>query len=216
MKKRALIVFAKEPRGAEVKTRLENIFSEEERLLLYRFFLKDTYDFAVKLSCSLKVLAFDSKTRPWELEEIFSGFVFYQQKGFDLGERMHNAFSFAKHKPCDKIVLIGTDSPDLPPLYIEQAFDRLDQRDVVLGPCQDGGYYLIGLKQPNHNIFQGIGWSGKDVLSDTIKKIKENKLTHFLLDKWYDVDNPQDFNAFKKRVRWGKTAKHTRKYIYGK
>ena len=147
-----LVVFAKEPRLGRVKTRLRDVLTNRQCLGLYKAFLKDTKAMIDRVDCPLKILAYDSFHRePRYLKEIFSKFIFYQQKGKDLGERMHKAFQCAQKLGAEKTVLIGSDVPELPPQYIQEAFIELNKNDFVLGPSEDGGYYLIGLKIPCKN-----------------------------------------------------------------
>lgn len=185
-----LIIFAKEPEKGKVKTRLLGHLSEGRCLKLYKAFLKDTLELAKPLKRIDRVLAHDSlSNKPRYLKQIAHSFTFYKQIGKNLGQRMHNAFQFAQKMNSNKAVIIGSDSPNLPVKYIKDAFRRLDRNDIVLGPSHDGGYYLIGLKQPCAEIFRGVKWSSETVLKKTVKNsLKLNKKIA-LLHKWYDVDD---------------------------
>jgi len=190
--KRALIVFAKEPTRGRVKTRLTPYLSERRCLQLYKELLQDTVNVARKIQCSRKIVAYDaldSKT-PF-LKTIASDFELYRQRGKDLGAKMSDAFT-AFIKNGAKVVIIGSDLPRLPPRYINRAFRELSKNDVVLGPAYDGGYYLIGLKQPCAKMFEGIHWSSGSVFDDTLKKARRFKKKAAILDFWYDIDTPED------------------------
>jgi len=174
-----LIVFAKEPKGGEVKTRLQSDLSQDTCVKLYKAFLKDTFKLVRAIQCFDMVLAYESSVpEPRYLKTIARDFIFYKQKGRDLGEKMHDAFKYAKGLNYEKVIIIGSDSPNLPALYIKDAFKRLDENDIVLGPSHDGGYYLIGLKEPCLEIFKRVQWSSKTTREDTVKNARrlEKKL----------------------------------------
>lgn len=216
--KRFLIVFAKEPEKGRVKTRLGKCFPNAQLLNLYKAFLKDTLDTAEKVDCEEKILAYSASGEPRYLKSISRNFKFYAQRGRNLGKRMHNAFMYTKDKGAKKAVIIGSDSPDLSAGIINNAFQRLDKYDFVLGPSYDGGYYLIGLKKPEPCIFEGIRWSTPDVFEDTVKKARKMNKKIFVLKKWYDIDNLKSLGRLVcelKRNRRKDTAKWTKRFLYG-
>lgn len=125
------------------------------------------------------------------------GFSFVKQHGHDLGVRLRNALAAGFRNGAGRVVIIGTDSPSLPPRLIEEAFESLDGADVVLGPTTDGGYYLIGVRMPGSTgrlafLDVGIEWSTGRVLRQTIAAASRAKLRTQLLAPWYDVDEPGD------------------------
>jgi uncharacterized protein len=122
------------------------------------------------------------------------------QSGGDLGERMETAFRRAFHEGCSRVVLFGTDIPGLSTTILDQAVDRLRDRDVVLGPSTDGGYWLIGLKK-NADLFRGIGWGSDKVLEQTIARSQRLGLSTMLLDPLTDVDTVEDVH--KLLPEWG-------------
>lgn len=213
--KNCLIVFAKEPKKRRVKTRL-NRLSEDERLNLYKAFLKDTVALAKSIKRNKRILAYDSKSHPVYLKKIARQFKFYKQKGNNLGIRMHNAFKFAQSSRATKTVIIGTDSPTLPVDFIKDAFYRLDKNDVVVGPSRDGGYYLIGLKKPCLSLFKGIKWSSATVLMNTITNAKKLKKKTAILNQWFDIDDSKSLIYLKhtlKKERNKHVAKWTRRFL---
>ena len=215
--KRCLIVFAKEPRRGEVKTRLSRYLSTEQCLNLYKAFIKDTLNIAKRFKCEGRILAFESaKGSPFYLNSVGRRFTFYKQKGKDLGEKMHDAFRYAYRKKYQKIVIIGSDSPTLPSAFIKDAFEALRYSEVVLGPSLDGGFYLIGLKKTCYAIFRGIKWSSRHVLTQVSKNLRNlNKNTAFL-PEWYDVDDGIGLSYLKhelKAVKRRKIAPWTRKFL---
>lgn len=194
---RTLIVFAKEPVPGMVKTRLKSCFSDADLTRLYKAFVKDTLAIANKTRNTKKVLAFSSDRIPRFLERISGGFEMIEQRGRTLGDRMHNAFVYARENRSKKTVIIGADSPTLPLSMIEKAFRALSRKDVVLGPAIDGGYYLIGLKAPCVNIFKGVHWSSSAVMRRTLRNAKGLGKTVVLLNQWYDVDDCVDLRRLR-------------------
>lgn len=210
-----MIIFAREPQKGKVKTRLKDFFSSAQLLNLYKAFLKDTLDLAKNINCEAKILAFFSTRSPQYLKKIAGDFAFYKQRGKDLGERMHNAFVYARKNNAEKTVIIGSDSPDLPLKNIRRAFRKLDNHDVVLGPTYDGGYYLIGLREPNPDLFKRIKWGSEYVFEHTVNRARRLNKRIFILDKWHDVDGfislknlicrlKKNRNAF--RAKWTKST----------
>ena len=162
-------------------------------------------------------MAYHSDGNPGYLRKIAKGYIFYKQKGSSLGQRLHNAFVFAKDHGATKTVIIGSDAPDLPPAYIETAFRKLARHDVVFGPAKDGGYYLVALKKPLRNIFQGIKWSSSSVHRESLRKAKEANKRVYLLNAWQDVDCHDDLDRLKENLKnMPNRAKHTRRFLHGK
>lgn len=214
--KRCLIIFAKEPQRGRVKTRLEGYLSQTECVGLYKAFVRDSIDVAGRVQCEKKIVAYDSKNaRPRYLKRIAPHFLFYKQKGRDLGQRMSNAFQFAKDSGFKKTVIIGTDSPTLPFHFIQEAFQKLSTHDFVIGPSADGGYYLIGGTRDSEGLFTGIRWSSDKVFKETLKRAKRLKKRAALLPQWYDVDNPLAMTRLMRDLkRDKKCALHTRKFFH--
>lgn len=215
--KDSLIIFAKEPKKDKVKTRLQGYLSKTQCVNLYKAFLRDTLDLAEKIACEHKIIAYDSHGEsPRYLKKIAPRYTFYKQKGECLGERMYNAFKFAKSTGASKIVVIGSDSPALPASSVRKAFGLLDRADLVLGPSFDGGYYLIGLKSPCVGLFKGITWSSPTVFRDTIKNAQKLKKRVALLDKRYDIDDAKDLFRLKKdlsKIKNRSVARWTKKIM---
>ncbi len=122
----------------------------------------------------------------------------------DLGERLHRFFATRFADGDSKVIVIGTDSPTMPWSYLQQAKWLLDRHDVVLGPTEDGGYYLVAAKCPSDNcvppIFTEIEWSTDKVWSQTISRLQENRLTFAVLPTWYDVDQIEDLRRLRSEI----------------
>jgi rSAM/selenodomain-associated transferase 1 len=142
--------------------------------------------------------------------------MFIAQRGATLGERMRNGASDLLARGFGRVVLVGADLPTLPAAYIVEALERLTrpQESLVLGPAEDGGYYLIGLTHVHGGLFDGIPWGTTDVLRRTQEAAAVLRLKVELLPIWYDVDLPSDLQ----RVRHGTAegypvARHTRAWL---
>ncbi|MBF0385471.1 MAG: TIGR04282 family arsenosugar biosynthesis glycosyltransferase, partial [Candidatus Omnitrophica bacterium] len=164
-----------------------------------------------------KIVAYHDRGNPTYLKTIAKDHTFYKQQGSSLGQRLYNAFVFARDQGAAKTVIIGSDAPDLPLSYIKTAFRKLSSYDVIFGPSRDGGYYLVGLKMPLRNIFQNIEWSSSEVLNQSLAKAKKAKKNVYLLKPWQDVDCCDDLERLKKILKKNKsTATNTRIFLYGK
>jgi len=121
-------------------------------------------------------------------------YLYMPQKGENLGERMKNGFVEAFSMHFKRVVLIGSDIPELPIEYIQEAFQSLKEKDVVIGPSIDGGYYLIGFKEKTFSpqVFEGIPWSTNRVFEETMKVLKKEKLTFHTLQSLRDIDTIED------------------------
>ena len=125
--------------------------------------------------------------RRWTLEPQSTG---------DLGTRMEYYFSAAlSSHDSPRVILIGSDSPDLPREYLEEALEMLREVPVVLGPTADGGYYLLGLSQKVPPIFEKIPWSTAEVWPHTVARLTAAQIPYHVLPEWYDVDDDHGLNS---------------------
>jgi rSAM/selenodomain-associated transferase 1 len=118
------------------------------------------------------------------------------QSDGDLGERMAIAVADAFSAGARRVVVIGTDCPDVTAGVVEEAFTRLDAADVVLGPAGDGGYYLIGMSRLHRELFEGIPWSSSDTLRATLEQARARGLSVALLEERRDIDTAADWRAW--------------------
>ena len=204
MSRRRLIIFAKAPLPGQAKTRLCPPLRPEEAARLAESFLLDEVETFNQLE-EVQVTVAYAPARGYEVFRRLLGDAFLPwlspQSGGDLGERLLAAFRGA----CPAwwpVVVIGSDSPDLPPSLIERAFEALeaDEADVVLGPTVDGGYYLVGMRQPHPHLFQDIPWSTDRVLETTLERLEERGLTGLTLPLWEDVDTIEDLERLRERL----------------
>jgi len=222
---------AKLPIAGSVKTRLTPLLAPEEAAALSECFLRDmTMNFAsLNANGTQSVVLYTPADAGLLLCDMLPDpFKLVAQRGETLGERLINAADELLNSGFESVCLINSDSPTLPREILDIAVSKLAQDGdrVVLGPSQDGGYYLIGLKRPHRNLFERIAWSTADVLAHTIERAAEISLPVETLPTWYDVDDvatlrllcdelslTSDGTAGRSRFRGGFAAPHTRKYL---
>jgi uncharacterized protein len=198
-----LIIFAKEPRPGQVKTRLSPPLSPEAAAQLYQHFLQDILDEMARVPEVRLAVAFS----PPSARDFFRRLappetVLFPQEGADLGERMARAFARNFAAGFGPILLRGGDVPDLPAAVASEAQAVLaaGRAQVVLGPATDGGYHLVGLTEPQPALFRGPAWSSSTVLTDTLRLTRQLGLRVHLLDPWPDIDTYDDLITFLHRA----------------
>lgn len=197
-----LIIFAKEPVPGQVKTRLCPPLAPEAAARLYHSFLEDTLAEMGRLSQMDLTLAYgEPEAEPFFRELAPPHVRLFPQEGADLGERLTRAFARGFGEGYGAILVLGSDVPDLPGSVVWEAKKALEaeKAEVVLGPCPDGGYYLVGLKAPHPGLFQGLGWSTGVVLEDTLSRARRLSLPVHLLPRWADIDTYPDLLTFLKQ-----------------
>jgi hypothetical protein len=205
---RALVIFAKAPEPGRVKTRLTEELSSEEAASLYERFLMDLVGVARRMSAADDTLAC-MLSCAGEVDHPFfellteggtagrGGVSRIGQGDGDLGDRLAAVTSACFEAGAGRVVVIGSDSPTLGPDQLEAGFEALDRADISLGPSFDGGYYLVGMRRPAPEIFEGIDWSTRDVLEQTLARCHDRSLLCELLEFWYDVDTFEDLERLK-------------------
>lgn len=215
--KRALIVFVKSPIPGDVKTRLIPHLSGVEAADLYKCFVADTLRTASQISFQAKLqVAYQPHAKATDLSWLpfRNPPELFKQEGRSLGERLIHAFGVAFGRGTQQVVIIGSDSPTLPKLYIEQAFTALDEADVVLGPAVDGGYYLIGLSRPCLKLFEDVIWSTDQVFERTAQNAQSLGYALRILPFHYDIDTFQDLEALHKELlKDGQQAPNTKRFL---
>ena len=204
MSKKALVVMAKRPFPGHSKTRLTPPFSAEAAAALYESFLKDTLHLVRTTAAAVPFVAYT----PTGVETVAyfrslaPDFELIAQHGRTLGERLDSVLSGLLNNGFNQVAAINSDSPTLPQVYLDEAFNRLDDPkiDVVLGPCDDGGYYLIGWKRAHPRLVREVQMSTDQVLADTLAIAAEEKLNVSLLPPWYDVDDMADFERIQRDI----------------
>ncbi|MCH8557057.1 MAG: TIGR04282 family arsenosugar biosynthesis glycosyltransferase [Balneolia bacterium] len=194
-RKQALIVFLKAPEAGKVKTRLAADTGAEKAMKVYKTLisltLKRARDFGD--AQTFLFLAGDESWKP----ENSNGFHIRRQTGSDLGERMKNAFIQLLKEGFESVCIIGSDCPGITESDLDSAFSSLDAVDVVIGPARDGGYYLLGMKEDQTDVFGLEAWSHSDVFEETMRIIRNKKLSYAQLRPLSDLDDITDYNRMK-------------------
>ncbi len=213
---RCLIVFVKYPQPGQVKSRLAKDFDDDFAAGLYKAFVLDILECAMKGDWGLRIYFYPPKKEN-EIKKLFGKDHNYRpQRSADLGARMKNAFADCFSEGFKSVVLIGSDFPDLPLKIIEDAFAVLDSpSDAVIGPAADGGYYLIGLKTETFlsDIFSGLPWSTASVFLETLKILQACSQRTEILPEWRDVDTRDDLINLMERNK-STTFAHSRTMKY--
>ncbi|MEM1257694.1 MAG: TIGR04282 family arsenosugar biosynthesis glycosyltransferase [Bacteroidota bacterium] len=183
-----LLIFTRNPELGKCKTRLATKVGDRAALNIYKFLLEHTVHITQQLAMDKSVYYSEEV---WK-NDIWNNDVYQKklQQGTDLGQRMMNAFVDGFRHGYQKIVIIGSDMYNLTKEDIEEAFSKLAHHDVVLGPAEDGGYYLLGMKKLNAVIFQNKDWGTSTVLKATLNDL--NNENYLLLPLRNDVDHYED------------------------
>jgi rSAM/selenodomain-associated transferase 1 len=198
MDKNLLIIFAKNPILGKAKTRLAATIGEKKALVIYKKLIEKTANIIGELSIEKELYYSDFI----EKNDLWNNKVTRKkiQRGKSLGERMENAFKNGFAEGYKNIVIIGTDLWDLETLEIEKAFVSLEKNEGVIGPAQDGGYYLLGLSKWNPTVFQNKKWGTSTVLNETLacfdKKVVDNLKTK------NDIDTIEDLRDFPDLIKF--------------
>jgi len=195
--KNALIIFTRNPELGKCKTRLAAKTGDLKALEIYKFLLQHTVDITKNLSAD-KYVFYSEKI--WK-EDIWNRDIFRKklQRGDDLGVRMQNAFNELFEAGYEKIIIIGSDMYDLHAPDLENAFSALNDHDYVIGPAEDGGYYLLGMKHNKEALFKNKRWGTETVLKETLNDLKNESV--FKLSFRNDIDHYEDLQnieAFQK------------------
>ncbi|WP_299312562.1 TIGR04282 family arsenosugar biosynthesis glycosyltransferase [uncultured Aquimarina sp.] len=186
--KNLLMIFTRNPELGKCKTRLAATIGDHAALEVYELLLAHTVSITKNLTVAKEVYY---STRIGE-NDIWNSTVYdkKQQEGEDLGDRMYNAFKNGFKAGYTNIIIIGSDMYDLNQSDIQNAFDALKTNDYVIGPAEDGGYYLLGLKKLNSQVFQNKSWGTNTVLQNTLNDLEQTNIK--LLEERNDIDYYED------------------------
>jgi rSAM/selenodomain-associated transferase 1 len=186
----ALLTVAKRPAPGRTKTRLTPPLSPAQAATLYECFLRDTLDLMRRVPETQPIIAYLPQEAEPYFTELAPDFECILQQGQDLGARLDHALTHYLQSGYQHVAIMNSDGPTLPIDYLVAAFEALaGEADVVLGPSDDGGYYLIGLKHPAPRLLREVQMSTPTVTADTLALAKEARLRVELLPTWYDVDD---------------------------
>jgi len=220
----ALAMMTKAPRAGQVKTRLVPPLTYSEAAELSLCLIRDTVanmsQVAARVQADL-IAVYSPSTAEKEYDELLPGsFRILSQSTGPLGNRLFDTTCSLLSAGYAAVCLIGSDSPTLPTEFLQKAIEALGQPGdrIVLGPADDGGYYLIGLKRPHRHLFEGIEWSTDRVLQQTIKCADEAGMEVQPLPAWYDLDDPRTLaracqELLSSNPNIGYPAPHTRDYL---
>lgn len=212
----ALIVFVKAPVPGRVKTRLQPPLSGAQAARLYEAFVGDAVASARLCGEAAVEVAYEPHPKRPDLSWLEEAPAWFPQTQGDLGARLIAAFERAFSAGAGKVVVIGSDCPDLEPDILRQAFERLDDAPAVIGPAEDGGYYLIGLSRAMPHLFTKMEWSVGGVLRDTVDRLRLRGDGFRLLPTRRDVDGFADLKSLFNRLQTGEsTAPRSREAIRG-
>jgi len=216
----AVAIMAKAPQSGQVKTRLCPPLSYREAAELYRCFLLDKIAQVNTLQREAPVVSYSpDDSRPLFEDLTPPHFMLIPQQGDDLGARLLFTFDRLFRQGFTQVIVIDSDTPTLPTAYLEQALMLIAERvnDVVLGPTEDGGYYLIGLRQSHRELFEQMPWSTSQVFPETRRRSEQYGLTVACTEYWYDVDTPEDLSRLREsldQIQDG-LARQTRQFLRG-
>jgi rSAM/selenodomain-associated transferase 1 len=190
-------IFMKYPEPGRVKTRLAKDVGPKRAAEIYRQVAERVMKNTLPLDQDYRsIVLFDPPEQLKDFRSWLNHEQFISQQGIDIGERMDLAIRALLDRGAEKAVLTGADIPDLNRDIISEAFAALDHADIVIGPAKDGGYYLIGMKEPHSEIFQGIPWSTEKVFEKTVQTIRELRLSHADIRTLSDLDRTEDYSRF--------------------
>ena len=192
MKKNIVLIFTRNPELGKVKSRLAKGVGKENALEIYKKLLSHTKDVVSTLNCTKRV-GYSVKVRD---NDMWDNAIFekFQQEGEDLGVRMYNAFEKAFADGYDNVLIVGSDLYDLRASHINEAFDALHSNDAVIGPAQDGGYYLLGMNKLVKDVFYNKEWGGDTVFASTINDLATAKVHQ--LETLNDIDFAEDLKPY--------------------
>jgi uncharacterized protein len=190
MKSDLLIIFYRNPELGKVKTRLAATVGDERALAIYLKLVAHTRSIASEVNCD-RIVWYSNFV---DTEDNWPNKLFLKERqtGETLGDRMRFAFDRAFQKGYQRVCIIGTDCLELTCDILMKAFKGLNTHDAVIGPARDGGYYLLGMKKPNPELFSNKVWSTNMVFENTIKDFERLKLSYDLLPPLADIDEEKD------------------------
>lgn len=197
-----LVVFAKRPVPGRVKTRLTPHWTPEQAAELYWAMVQDTWERVSALQDIEPVLFVDEECD--EFTKLVAGRLILLQTTGDLGTRMYQCLLNITRDYLTPVMIIGTDSPSVPEAYLKQALSLLEgSQDAVLGPTEDGGYYLVGCRNPHPEMFQNVRWSTESTFTETRDAFAACGLQTHLAPVWWDVDTPDDLQRLARSPNLG-------------
>lgn len=200
-----ILLFVKSPEQVSVKSRLAADIGEETARELYKNFVLDIVEtlsgVTATIRCAMHVCVHPPGALPQTRKWLGDDYRYLPQRGKNLGERMKNAFLAGFADGYERVLIIGSDAPDLTGEIITEGINSLKHREAVLGPAHDGGYYLIGLRPDTFlpAVFEDIPWSTEEVFAATMKIFRQAKRDVAVLPPWRDMDTLPDLQDLRER-----------------
>jgi hypothetical protein len=207
---------AKRPAAGQTKTRLCPPLTPARAAGLYACFLRDTLDLAGRVQGVQPVIAYLPAGQQDYFRRLAPGFDLALQEGSDLGARLENVIRRYLEAGCQQVVAMDSDSPTLPLKHLQGAFEALSSEvDVVVGPCEDGGYYLIGFKRPAPRLLRAARMGTSQLTADTLALAQQAGLSVHLLPTWYDIDDASTLSRLRRELQAAPldVAPHTRRFL---
>lgn len=216
MKQTILMVVAKEPIAGKTKTRLAKDIGFESAATLYRCLLRDVLAIVQQIPNITPAVLYHPATAQETFRTLAPGFALVLQEGNNLGERLDNAITTCLANGYHSVAVLSSDNPLVDPHAITQGFAALEQGyDIALGPCDDGGYYLLAANTPCPTLLRDIQMSTPHVTSETIAAANHAGFKLLTLPATYDIDTLADLERFRKDMLSlpGHVARHTREWV---
>ena len=195
MEPEAIVVFLRLPRPGRVKTRIAATIGDALALEIYEDLLKSTFRSLAQVPMPV-FLFYEGGLPP--ISERDTRYTYHLQMEGTLDKKIAHALSSLLEK-FNKVIIMGSDCPELTPPILLDSFHQLDSSDVVIGPAKDGGFYLFGCQNLHPTLLDNINWSTSSVLTQLLINIQRAELTYALLEKLSDIDTEEDWKAFSKR-----------------
>jgi rSAM/selenodomain-associated transferase 1 len=191
---RCLLFFLKSPEKGKVKSRLARVIGDDSTVNLYKNLVTQMLSTLKRGTFPFYICFYPRNAEKPIKDWLGREHRYIPQNGEDLGERMKNGFIGAFADGFKRVLLIGSDIPDLPLEFLEEAFASLEEEEAVIGPAYDGGYYLIGFKDKTFSaqVFEGMAWGTNTVFQDTMKVLKESRKRVHTLEPLRDIDTIED------------------------
>ena len=198
MSRNIILIFTRNPEPGKCKTRLAATIGNANALEIYKILLQHTVSVTENLNYDKAVYYSDKITKNDIWKD--ANYQKFKQEGEDLGVRMQHAFNNSFKAGYEKVIIVGSDVIDLKQRHIDEAFNALDVNDVVIGPAEDGGYYLLGMKELLTPVFQNKNWGTSTVKKDTLNDLSNKKIALLEMlndiDIYDDIKNNDVFRAF--------------------
>jgi uncharacterized protein len=198
-----IIVFVKAPHPGQVKTRLGKSVGDRPAAQLYRCFTEDVLDTVETLDVDSHIFFAPAEAEAFLKDWLGEHRSYIPQQGTHLGERMAAAFRHSFSLGYERVLILGSDSPDLPHTFLTEALEALREKQAAIGPSKDGGYYTLGFTPSTFcpAVFGALPWSTPQVYPQTLEILKQHSCPVHVLPAWTDIDTLDDLRQFYRRHR---------------